>query len=372
VAVPVLSSSPGAVQSKSIELVAAPDKARSLIAAGAVVSGIANVDELITFDRPDSLGISSDDHDDTVVLSLESPLKHIVSVEQFTRNHLRYIFDKAFEMKQLVLSQGKSDLLKDKLIGLIFYEPSTRTRCSFETAMKRLGGSIIEISSSQSSVTKGESLQDFAKCIQIYTDGIILRSPELGSAEMLSKILIKPIINAGDGSGEHPTQALLDIYTIREERGTVNGLTITLVGDLKYGRTVHSLAKLLSLYNVKLQYVSPRSLKMPDNIKSYIAEKGIEQMEYTKLDDVIANTDILYMTRLQKERFIGDEQYSTDMYQLTPHILTKAKSKLVIMHPLPRLNEITPEIDGDHRAAYFRQMENGLYIRMALLAIIFQ
>lgn len=296
-------------------------------------------------------------------------MKNIVSVDQFDRDMLRAIFNRASKMKELVKEYGKLDVLKDKILGSIFYEPSTRTRCSFTTAMKRLGGDVVEISSSNSSVKKGESIEDFIRCIECYTDVIVLRSSNKDCMEKILNVSKKPFINGGNGIGEHPTQALLDSYTIREERGSINGATITMIGDLKNGRTVHSLAKLLSIYNIRLRYVSPKGLEMPNDIIEYVNQKGIEQTVHDNLEDIISTTDVLYVTRLQKERLSENEKY--EAYTITPKILTNAKKNLIILHPLPRTNEIPEELDNDPRTAYFRQMENGMYIRMALLAMIF-
>jgi carbamoyl-phosphate synthase/aspartate carbamoyltransferase/dihydroorotase len=304
------------------------------------------------------------------------PLKHILSASQFNRNSLRLIFNKGNEMKQLIKDNDPNliNRLSNKIMSCVFYEPSTRTRCSFTAAMQRLGGKVITISEGESSVKKGESTNDFLKTMEIYSDVVVMRTPVPEDPLRVAKLLNKPLINAGDGVNEHPTQALLDVYTIREEHGTVNGLTITIVGDLKNGRTVHSLVRLLSLYNdVRLRYVSPESLKLPRELYDMINEKHIEQIEYTDLDlDVLGNTDVLYVTRVQRERFSSVEEYNKvkDSYVITPTLLNKTKTNLVIMHPLPRANEISKDVDGDPRAAYFRQMENGLYVRMALLDML--
>ncbi|KAI5721518.1 hypothetical protein M8J77_021715 [Diaphorina citri] len=205
-----------------------------------------------------------------------------------------------------------------------------------------------------------------------YADVIVLRHPEPGAVKLAANYSKKPIINAGDGIGEHPTQALLDVFTIQEEMGRVNGLTITMVGDLKNGRTVHSLARLLTLYDVKLNYVSPPNLGMPESIQEFVASKGKQQEVYESLEQVLPVTDVLYMTRIQKERFPSPEEYekSCGLYIVTPKIMTKAKSKMAVMHPLPRVFEIAPEFDSDPRAAYFRQAEYGMYVRMALLTMV--
>eukprot|EP01132_Coremiostelium_polycephalum_P007604 gene7604-9349_t len=299
--------------------------------------------------------------------------KHILSVKQFNRKHLHYLFGLAHEMRTIVKRSGGCDTLKGKVLATLFYEPSTRTQCSFTAAMERLGGSVVSVDSSSSSVAKGESISDTIRTLESYCDAVVMRHPQVGSIESAINHAKKPVINAGDGIGEHPTQALLDVFTIREELGTVNGLTITLLGDLKHGRTVHSLVRLLSLYQVKLNYVSPSTLRMPQEIIQELAAKGIEQKEYNRLEDVLPSTNVLYVTRIQKERFSDISQYESvkDQFIITPHTLTKAMDNMIVMHPLPRVNEISIEVDSDPRAAYFRQMENGMYVRMALLASIF-
>jgi aspartate carbamoyltransferase len=299
--------------------------------------------------------------------------KDILSVNQFCRSDLEYIFGVAHEMREMVARVGTFDLLKGKIMASLFYEPSTRTSSSFLAAMQRLGGSIIPINEVQySSVAKGESLPDTIRTLECYADVIVLRHPEVGASELAAQYARKPVINAGDGVGEHPTQALLDLFTIMEERGQVDGLTITLLGDLRYGRTVHSLSRLLSLYNVRLNYVSPEILRMPKEILSELKEKGISQSEHELLAPVLAETDVLYVTRVQKERFSEMDEYQSvkNAYTITPETMTGAKERMIVMHPLPRLSEIDMAVDDDPRAAYFRQMEYGLYVRMALLAMV--
>lgn len=238
--------------------------------------------------------------------------------------------------------------------------------------MQRLGGSVIFMKESESSAKKGESLADSVQVMSSYCDVVVIRHPQPGAVQEVAEHCRKPVINAGDGVGEHPTQALLDVFTIREEIGTVNRLTVTMVGDLKNGRTVHSLAKLLCLYNVTLRYVSPAALCMPDSVKEYVGQKGIHQEEFLNLMDALPDTDVLYVTRIQRERFSSKEEYEKvfGSYVITPEILTEAKEKMVVMHPLPRVNEISVEVDCDPRAAYFRQAEYGMYIRMALLSLV--
>ncbi len=299
--------------------------------------------------------------------------RDIVSVLQFTDEDLEHIFGVAREMREMVARVGTFDLLKGKLLANLFYEPSTRTSSSFTAAMERLGGSVIPINEvTYSSVSKGESLPDTVRSLEAYADVIVLRHPEKGASALAAQYTRKPIINAGDGVGEHPTQALLDLFTIQEELGEVAGLTVTMVGDLKYGRTVHSLARLLSRYEVAINYVSPPILDMPQAIVAELNEAGIEQSSHQVLEDVIADTDVVYVTRVQKERFEDSSEYESvaGAYVVTPETMALAKDRMALLHPLPRVDEISIEVDGDPRAAYFRQMEYGMYVRMALLALV--
>jgi aspartate carbamoyltransferase catalytic subunit len=299
--------------------------------------------------------------------------QHILSVAQFARTDLEYIFTVAEEMRTMVERVGTFDLLKGKILTNLFYEPSTRTSSSFTAAMERLGGSVIPINEVKySSVAKGESLPDTIRTLECYSDVIVLRHPETGAAATAARYAHKPVINAGDGTGEHPTQALLDLFTIREELGRLEGLTVTMLGDLKYGRTVHSLSRLLALYHATLNYVSPEVLRMPQYIVAELGKFGMEQNEYTGLEPVLAKTDVLYVTRVQKERFEDLSVYESvkGAYIITPETMKDAKRDMVLMHPLPRVGEISMELDDDPRAAYFRQMEYGLYVRMALLAMV--
>lgn len=301
--------------------------------------------------------------------------KDIISVKQFNRADLEYIFGVAHEMRGMVERVGTFDLLKGKILANLFYEPSTRTSSSFTAAMERLGGSVIPINEVKySSVTKGESLTDTVRTLECYADVIVLRHPETGSAAIAAKVAKKPVINAGDGIGEHPTQALLDLFTIFEElgAGVVDGLTVTMLGDLKYGRTVHSLVRLLSLFKVKLNYVSPDILRMPKEVMDEVSAKGIPQTEFSTLEKVLPETDVLYVTRVQKERFEDPAEYEKvkGAYVIDPVVMKAAKQNMIVMHPLPRVTEISMDFDDDPRAAYFRQMEYGLYVRMALLAMV--
>jgi aspartate carbamoyltransferase catalytic subunit len=300
--------------------------------------------------------------------------KDILSVKQFSSSDLQYIFGVASEMQEMVRRVGSFDLLKGKILANLFYEPSTRTSSSFTAAMERLGGSVIPINEVRySSVSKGESLPDTVRTLEAYADVVVLRHPEVGSAALAARYARKPIINAGDGVGEHPTQALLDLFTIQQELGRVDGLTVTMVGDLKFGRTVHSLARLLTLFDVRLNYISPALLRMPAEVLEEVGSIGnIPQYESERLEDVIAETDVLYVTRVQKERFSDESEYQAvkDAYVISPETLSSAKSEMIVMHPLPRVGEISMDVDEDPRAAYFRQMEYGLYVRMALLALV--
>jgi carbamoyl-phosphate synthase/aspartate carbamoyltransferase/dihydroorotase/carbamoyl-phosphate synthase/aspartate carbamoyltransferase len=242
-------------------------------------------------------------------------------------------------MREMVNRVGGADLLKGRVLACIFYEPSTRTSASFISAMERLGGSVIPITQGVqfSSVSKGETLADTMRVLEQYADVIVLRHPEIGSAQLAADFARVPIINAGDGPGEHPTQALLDLFTIREELGQIDGLKIAMVGDLRYGRTVHSLTKLLLQYNVSLRYVSPEILRLPLSIMNKVIDSGLNVRETHDVADVIENADVLYVTRVQKERFTDLAQYEgvKDYYKITPELMEKAKEKMVVNHPLP-------------------------------------
>ncbi|KAJ1499370.1 Oxidoreductase [Coelomomyces lativittatus] len=299
-------------------------------------------------------------------------LQSMLSVQHLTRQELHLLFGMSLEMQTLVERHQPLTFLQGRVLSTLFYEPSTRTCSSFESAWQRLGGSLVSVKPESSSIMKGESWSDTVRTLAMYSDCLVMRHPEKGAVSMAAKVAKIPVINAGDGIGEHPTQALLDVYTIREELGTVNGLTITFVGDLKHGRTVHSLAKLLSLYDVKLNYCAPESLQMPEAIQHQLHQHGIVQHMGHDVMAFIKTTDVLYVTRIQKERFEHVSQYEKvqHAYHINPQVLKSAKSQMIVMHPLPRLHEISPEVDFDPRAAYFRQMRYGLFVRMALLALI--
>src|SRR5512142_2444851 len=263
--------------------------------------------------------------------------KDILSVKQFGRNDLEYVFGVAHEMRGMVERIGTFDLLKGKILANLFYEPSTRTSSSFTASMERLGGSVIPINEVKySSVSKGETLADTVRTLECYADVIVLRHPEVGSAALAAKAARKPVINAGDGVGEHPTQALLDTFTIFEELGRLDNLTVTMLGDLKYGRTVHSLARLLSVFDgTKLNYVSPEILRMPQEVKDEVAAHKVPQTESDTLAKVLPETDVLYVTRVQKERFENPEEYEKvkGAYVIDPATMKAAKKDMIVMHP---------------------------------------
>ena len=304
-----------------------------------------------------------------------SPFKHrhIISVSQFNRQDLHLLFTVAQEMSLAVSRQGGLNILNGRLLCTIFYEPSTRTSASFDAAMQRLGGKTVAISTSASSTQKGESLQDTIRTLACYGDAVVLRHPDPASASIAAKFSPVPIINGGNGSVEHPTQAFLDLFTIREELGTVNSLTVTFIGDLRFGRTVHSLVKLFQHYHVHVQLISPPSLTLPQDVRQDLISSGqliFEGSELTK--EVIAKSDVLYCTRLQKERFEDVTEFDRLRGKLVvdSSVLKYAKQQMIIMHPLPRNEEVGEEVDFDQRAAYFRQMKHGLHCRMALLALV--
>jgi carbamoyl-phosphate synthase/aspartate carbamoyltransferase/dihydroorotase/carbamoyl-phosphate synthase/aspartate carbamoyltransferase len=298
----------------------------------------------------------------------------ILSVNQFDRPLLEHVFSLSDVMRSVVRDRGGTDLLARRVLAALFYEPSTRTSASFIAAMERLGGSVIPITQGVqfSSVMKGESLPDTVRTLEQYADVIVLRHPEVGSARQAAAAARVPVINAGDGTGEHPTQALLDLYTILNELGTVDGLHVAMVGDLRFGRTVHSLTRLLSLYDVRLSFVSPEILRLPLDLMNDVRDAGKQVRETYSVAEVIGEVDVLYVTRVQKERFTDLEQYEhvKDFYSITPELMRHAKERMTVMHPLPRVTEIDPAVDEDPRASYFRQMENGMFVRMALLAAV--
>jgi len=298
--------------------------------------------------------------------------RHVLSMREFSREEIDSVLDLASLLEPY--ARGKrSDMLAGKILALLFFEPSTRTRMSFETAMKRLGGSVINLGPAEgSSISKGESLADTVRVIGGYADAMVIRHPKEGSARLASEFSPVPVLNAGDGAGHHPTQTLLDLYTIKKEQGRIDDLEIALVGDLKYGRTVHSLAYALSLYGAKITLVSPTSLRMPEAIRSDLFSKGTQVRETCDLSEVVNNVDVLYMTRIQRERFPDPQEYSkvARCYRLAPESMDKARANLIIMHPLPRVDEISPAVDSSPHARYFQQSFYGVTVRMALLKML--
>ncbi|MFC2079640.1 aspartate carbamoyltransferase [Candidatus Bipolaricaulota bacterium] len=299
--------------------------------------------------------------------------KDVLRADQFSKDEIATIMSLAREYEQ-ALADGRSlSVMEGQVLSTLFYEPSTRTRLSFETAMLRLGGKVISVAEAKSSsASKGESLQDTIKTVEGYADVIVLRHPQIGAAQEAAQATDKPVLNAGDGAGQHPTQSLLDLYTIQKEKGTVDGLTVVLAGDLKNGRTVHSLALLLASFDIRFIFVAPRVLQMPREILDQLNEKGIPVQETEDLAVGLREGDIFYMTRIQRERFDDPNEYDRlkDLYVLTREQVERAKDGIVIMHPLPRVNEISEDVDGYPGAAYFRQAANGVPVRMALLALV--
>ena len=296
--------------------------------------------------------------------------RDIVSIRDFTRNEVEHILATARLMEPL--AKGGSRMLDGKVLANIFFEPSTRTRLSFESAILKLGGQYISIPEPQvSSVQKGESLIDTIRVMENYADVIVLRHPLEGAARLASEVAVVPIINGGSGSGEHPTQALLDVYTMMRELGAIDGLHVGLLGDLRYGRTVHSLAYLLAMYDTTLYMVSPDSLRMRHEIIDDVSNQ-VKVVESDSVEDVISKVDVLYVTRIQKERFPDPEEYEKvkGIYRITPETLRPAKNSLILLHPLPRVDEVTLEVDYTPFARYFKETWYGLVTRMGLLCLV--
>ncbi|RLI85300.1 MAG: aspartate carbamoyltransferase [Archaeoglobales archaeon] len=289
--------------------------------------------------------------------------KHLISIEDLEREEILQILKKAEGFERIARGR-KSKLLEGKILANLFFEPSTRTRMSFEVAMKRLGGDVVNLTAQEiSSIAKGETLADTVKVISKYVDVIVIRHPLEGSARFASEHSEVPVINAGDGAGQHPTQTLLDLYTIMKECGGLDGLKIALMGDLKYSRTVHSLIKALNMFDNRIYLISPETLRLPEE---FLDEIDAEEVE---LEDVIDEIDVLYVTRIQRERFPDEEEYMrvAGSYRITRETLRRAKDSLIIMHPLPRVDEIDVEVDGMKCAKYFDQAFYGVPVRMAIL-----
>jgi len=296
--------------------------------------------------------------------------RDIVSIRGFTREEIDYILEVSRSMEPL--AEKGSDMLRGKVLAELFFEPSTRTMLSFQTAMYKLGGNVIGFAEpGVSSVWKGESLADTVRVVENYSDVIVLRHPLEGAARLAAEYAKVPVINAGSGAEEHPTQALLDLYTILKHKGRIDGLSIILMGDLRYGRTVHSLAYALSLYDVDLHLVSPDLLKMRREVIEDIKDR-IKVTEHTDLMEILPDADVLYVTRIQKERFpdLGEYEKVRGSYVIDLNVLKKAKDDLIVLHPLPRVDEIAVEVDSTSFAKYFEQTKNGVVVRMALLALV--
>jgi aspartate carbamoyltransferase catalytic subunit len=304
------------------------------------------------------------------VCSLGFKGRDIVSVQDFSREEINYILEKSQAMEPLAI--GGSDMLKGKILATLFFEPSTRTRLSFEAAMLKLGGSTIGFADAEiASVRKGENLADTIRTVENYANVIALRHPLEGAAKLAAEFSKVPILNGGTGAEEHPTQALMDLYTIKKEKGKIDGLKIALLGDLRYGRTVHSLAYALSLYDIELYLISPESLRMRREVIRAVKNR-ISIFEDKSLEKIIPQIDVLYVTRIQKERFPDPAEYVKvkGIYRISLETLRNARKDLILLHPLPRLDEIAPEVDNKPQARYFQQVWNGIVVRMALLALV--
>lgn len=302
---------------------------------------------------------------------MQPNLYHVLGAKQFSRTELDDLFEASKRMEEVV-REGGNRSHEGRIMTTLFFEASTRTRLSFESAMSRLGGSVIgtENAAQFSSAIKGETLEDTIRIVTGYSDVIVIRHTDIGAAKRAAAVAGVPVINAGDGAGEHPTQALLDAYTIQKEMSRIDGVRIAMVGDLAYGRTVHSLSYILANYkDVMIYYISPDNVRIPSSVKRYMEERGVRYEETTDLNAVAGSIDVLYQTRIQKERFPSLEEYekASGQYIVDEELLSRMQKNAIVMHPLPRAGEITEGVDSDPRAAYFRQAQNGLYIRMALI-----
>jgi aspartate carbamoyltransferase catalytic subunit len=299
--------------------------------------------------------------------------RDVVSINDFTLEEINFILDVAERMVPAAKGEEVLSLVPGKLLASLFYEPSTRTMLSFESAMKRIGGKVIGFSDvASTSTTKGETLADTIKMVEAYSDVIVLRHGREGAARLAADFSDVPVINAGDGAGQHPTQTLLDLYTMRTEMGHLRKKRVALVGDLKYGRTVHSLTYALAKFGVNLDFVAPESLQMPPEVISHLEKRNARFELHEEVSEVIGDVDVLYVTRIQKERFPVVEEYNkvAGAYRIDSSTLEGAKKKMIIMHPLPRVDEIHPEVDATKHARYFQQAFYGVPVRMALLSLV--
>jgi len=304
-------------------------------------------------------------------MSQSQSLYHVLGAKQFDRSTLDELFAASGDMERVVRNGG-STKFSNKILTTLFFEASTRTRLSFEAAMHRLGGRVIgtENAAQFSSAIKGETLEDTIRIVSGYSDLIVMRHTEIGAAKLAAQVATVPVINAGDGAGEHPTQALLDLFSIQKEIGRIDGIRIAMIGDLANGRTVHSLSYVLANYkNVHIEFVAPDNVRIPIDVKRYLVEKGVSFEESADLIRASASADVVYQTRIQKERFLSLEEYekASGKYTIDAAVLEAMRPDSIILHPLPRAGEIDPSVDRDPRAAYFRQAQNGLYLRMALI-----
>lgn len=298
-------------------------------------------------------------------------MRHIISISDFDRDGIDRLLDHAAQF------DGKSCTAKPldkKILAVLFFEPSTRTRLSFESAIARLGGTSLSVGSVEAcSMAKGETLADTIRVVSGYADAIVLRHPKEGAARLAAEFSTVPVINAGDGAGQHPSQTLLDLYTIRQSM-PIDGIDIALVGDLRYGRTAHSLASALSLYNARLHTICPKGLELPETLSARLEEKGMEIIVHDTIAEVIPEVDVLYVTRIQRERFPDSASYFNvaSSYRITPELLEGAQEHLIVLHPLPRVDEIDPRVDASPHARYFQQSRNGVPVRMAMLMQVMQ
>jgi aspartate carbamoyltransferase len=305
--------------------------------------------------------------------------RDVVSISDLSKAEIRAILDQAADFERRLQAGERLTLLDGRILATVFYEPSTRTRLSFESAMHRLGGAVISVAEakSSSSAAKGETIYDSGRMLESYADVLVQRHPAIGSARALAEAASVPVINAGDGTGEHPTQALLDLYTIEREKGTLDpstgsGLTVAMIGDLKNGRTVHSLSKALAHWKAKLILCAPKALSMPAQLVAQLRHDGVAAIETENMGAALGQADVAYITRIQQERFETIEEYMAyrGVYVITAEALSKAKPSVTIMHPLPRVDEIATDVDPLPNAAYFRQARYGVFVRMALLAMV--
>lgn len=311
--------------------------------------------------RPDTIS--------NVNLIINTMPKSLISIQDFTKDEILHILDLAKEFEK----NREQNFLQGKVIACLFFEPSTRTRLSFETAVNRLGARVIGFPDSRNtSVSKGETLEDTIRIVSNYVDMIVMRHPTSGAAEIAAKTASVPVINAGDGANQHPTQTILDMFAIQKTQGKLDDLTINMVGDLKYGRTVHSLTEAMSLFRTHFIYTAPKELEMPQEYINMLKEKNIPFEQTARLEDHLNDCDILYMTRVQQERFPNKEDYEKvkDVYRLTASMLEGVKSNMKILHPLPRINEIAKDVDETPYAYYFKQAGGGMYIRMAIISYL--